>query len=314
MAQSPFSLDFQPRHGVAEEILPGIRRITAANPSPMTFTGTNSWIVGRGEGGKIAVIDPGPDDPAHMDAILEAAGGAERISHILVTHPHVDHSAAVPELVRRTGAPVYGFGAAGSGRSPLMRRLAEEGALGGGEGVDQGFVPDVKLREGDVIKGDGWALEVVETPGHMAEHLSFATGEVLFSGDHVMGWATTLVSPPDGDLAAFLASLEKLRHRSESLYLPGHGDVVRNPSEVIGWLISHREERSEQIRGALAEGADTVQGIAAAIYHDLDPGLLPMAERNVLAHLIEMIERGEAEPVGTFSARGRFRLIGTDGR
>ncbi len=308
MAKPPFSLDFTPEHGVVVEVLPGIRRLTAPNPSPMTFTGTNSWLVGGGAGERVTVIDPGPDDPAHLAALVDAAGGPRRIERILVTHPHVDHSAGAARLSRLTGAPILGCGPAGSGRSALMRQLAESGAIGGGEGVDTGFAPDEVLGEGDVVRGEGWRIEVVETPGHMAEHLSFALGEALFSGDHVMGWATTLVSPPDGDLAAFLASLDKLRTRSESLYLPGHGDVVRNPREVIDWIRAHRAERSEQIRAALATGPRTAAEITRAVYVDLDPRLLPMAERNVLAHLLAMIEEGEVAPVGQLSAQGSFAL------
>ncbi len=307
MTDTPFSLDFAPEHGVAVEVLPGIRRLTAPNPSPMTFTGTNTWLVGGG-GERVTVIDPGPDDPAHLAAIIEAAGGARQIERILVTHPHVDHSAGAPRLARLSGAPVLGYGPAGSGRSALMKRLAESGGIGGGEGVDTGFAPDEMLREGDVVRGNGWQLEVIETPGHMAEHLSFALGDALFSGDHVMGWATTLVSPPDGDLAAFLDAIDKLRARSESLYLPGHGDVVHNPLEVLDWIRAHRAERTEQIRAALARGPRTAAEITRAVYVGLDPQLLPMAERNVLAHLLAMIEKGEAAPVGRPSARGRFML------
>ena len=172
-----------------------VRVIRADNPSPLTGPGTNSFLIGTEE---VAVIDPGPDDPAHVAAILEAAEG--RISHILVTHPHLDHSAAVPRLGAATGAPVMAFGTAEAGRSPPMQRLAEAGAVGGGEGADAAFRPDVTLADGDVLRGAGWKITAVHTPGHMGSHLSFRLGDAVLCGDLVMGWATTLISPPDGDL------------------------------------------------------------------------------------------------------------------
>ncbi|WHZ37326.1 MBL fold metallo-hydrolase [Sagittula sp. MA-2] len=298
--------DFQPVPGKPDELLPGVRRVVAPNPSPMTFRGTNSYLVGtRG----LAVIDPGPDMDAHLDALLASVGPDQHISHILVTHAHLDHSPLARRLSDVTGAPVFAFGDAKAGRSAVMTRLAEGGLVGGGEGVDTAFAPDHRLADGDTVTGDGWTLEALHTPGHMANHLSFALDGTLFSGDLVMGWATSLVSPPDGDLTAFMTSLRGLAERPWSRFLPGHGDAVSQPAARIADLLSHREGRETSILAALSDGPATATELASRIYVETPPPLLPAATRNVLAHLIDLVERSAVRPVGELRAEARFSRL-----
>ena len=268
---------------------PGLRRLTAPNPSPMTFRGTNTYLVGTGE---VAVIDPGPADPRHMAAILAALAPGERIGAILVTHSHRDHSPLARALSLETGAAVLAAGPSDWGRSAVMAGLAASGRVGGGEGVDRDFAPDERIAEGDILSGGWGEIGVLETPGHMANHLSFAWNGALFTGDLVMGWSTSLVSPPDGDMGAFMASCRKLAARDDRVYHPGHGDPVTAPQRRTADLIAHRESREAQILAALAAtGGGTPETLAARIYSDLSPALLPAAERNVLAHLIDLSER-----------------------
>lgn len=294
--------DERPEPGIAQEISSGLRRILAPNASAMTHWGTNSYLIGTTE---VAVIDPGPDDPAHLEAILRAVAGA-RVAAILISHAHLDHSAGAARLARRTGAPVLGFGPATAGRSARMAGLAGHPALGGGEGLDAGFAPDRALADGDRISVDGSEVEVLHTPGHFAGHLSFALDGVMFSGDLVMGWSTTLISPPDGDVAAFMASCRRLAARSETLYLPGHGAPIEEPAERIGWLLRHRQDREAQISGALADGPATPEELAARIYSDIPRHFLPAAARNVLAHLIDLADRGLVRADGPPGPGTRF--------
>jgi glyoxylase-like metal-dependent hydrolase (beta-lactamase superfamily II) len=272
----------------------------------MTHTGTNTWIVGEVE---VAVIDPGPDDDAHLDAILAALGPGERVRHILVTHAHRDHSPLARRLAARTGAPVCGAGDMAGRRRPVMARLAESGLAGGGEGVDADFGPDIVLEEGDAVSGPGWELTARATPGHTADHLAFAWGEALFSGDHVMGWASSLVSPPDGDLVAFMASCRRLAAAPPRVCYPGHGAPVTDPTARLAWLIAHREGREAQILDALATGPGrTPRALAEAIYTDTPPALLPAATRNVLAHLIALWEAGRVTADPALAEGARFAL------
>ncbi len=287
----------------------GLVRVTAPNPGPMTHTGTQSYVLGEGQ---VAVIDPGPDDEAHLEAILVAAGGRGAVSHILVTHAHLDHSPLARRLAAETGAPVMAFGPAHEGRSAVMAGLAAAGGLGGGEGVDAAFAPDEVLADGGVVRGRGWTLTALHTPGHLANHLclSWQEGAALFSGDHVLGWSSTLVSPPDGDLTDFMASLEKLRGRGERAYFPGHGPEIEAPGQAVDALIAHRRGREGQIVAALKRGPATAADLVAAIYTDTPRALHGAAARNVLAHLIDLTQRGLAEPEGALSAGARFRLLG----
>ncbi|WP_370254210.1 MBL fold metallo-hydrolase [Nioella sp.] len=290
----------------AVQLEPGLRRITAPNPSPMTLEGTNTFLVGQRD---LAVIDPGPLSDSHLAAILAAVGHDQRISHILVTHSHLDHSPLARALSRATGAPVLAAGDSAWGRSPAMQALADEGLIGGGEGVDPDFAPDRALADGEVLEADGWQIEVLHTPGHMANHVSFASNGVLFSGDLVMGWSTSLISPPDGDLTAFRNSLDRLLARTDRVYHPAHGEPVTDPAGRCRELLDHRAGRERQILAALAEAPATPAALTARIYTDIDARLLPVAERNVLAHLIDLVERKLAEPANSLSATGQFRAL-----
>ena len=269
--------------------LPGrLRRVLARNPSPMTGPGTWTDIVGSGE---VAVIDPGPALDSHLNAVLAALEPGERVAAILVTHAHLDHSGLAPALARATGAPVMAFGGAQDGRSPAMRRLVAAGLRSGGEGLDPAFAPDRRLADGEVVRGPDWALRALHTPGHLGGHLCFAWEEVLFSGDHAMGWAPSLVSPPDGDMGAYMTSLERLAQAEWRLMLPAHGDPVADPAARLAELAAHRRGREAQVAGALAAGPATLEEVTASVYRDIAPALLPAARRNALAHLIDLAER-----------------------
>lgn len=274
------------RPGVVAQVAPGLRRVLASNPSPMTLWGTNTWIVGEGD---VAVIDPGPADPAHLDAILAALRPGERVARIVVTHAHLDHTPLARPLAGETGAPVLAFGDARAGLDPAMEAFA---ALGGGEGVDADFFPDEVLPDGGTVAAGGWELQAIHTPGHFGNHICLRWGEALFSGDHVMGWATSLVSPPDGSMTDFMASLRRLQGLGLRRMYPGHGDPVEAPEARLAGLIAHREGREAEILRALDAGPATPARLAAAIYRDTPAALLPAAERNVLAHLIDLVLRG----------------------
>ena len=305
----PFNKDKSVDYGRAEQVAPDVRRITCPNPSPYTFTGTQSYLVGKGD---VALIDPGPDNAQHLSAVMAALGPDERISHILVTHSHMDHSPGARRIARETGAEVFAYGAHGTGLSPTMRTLVEAGAeIGGGEGGDQGFHPDRTLDDGDRVEGGNWALHAIHTPGHLSNHLSFAmegTG-VVFTGDTVMGFATTLVSPPDGDMAAFMASLDKLAAREgDMLYLPGHGHAVENPADMLRYQIGHRRQRFEQILEGLGEGPRDAAMLTREIYVGLEPALLGAAQRNVLASLIGLLDQGRITCQGPVAVDAVFSL------
>lgn len=306
----PFKRDGTVAYGVAERVAPGVRRITCENPSPYTFTGTQTYLVGTGE---VAVVDPGPDRPEHLDAIDAALGPGERITHIFVTHSHNDHSPGASRLATRTGAPIHAFGPHGAGLSPTMQRLVDAGArIGGGEGGDHDFSPAVAMEEDDRVEGGDWALRALHTPGHLSNHLSFVlegTGSV-FTGDMVMGFATTLVSPPDGDMAAFMASLAKLAARAgDRLYLPGHGAPVEDPAGMVAWQNAHREQRFAQIIAALEDGPKDATQLTEAIYTDIDRALLGAARRNVLASLIGLADQGRVDCAGGIRVDGVFALV-----
>ena len=282
---------------------PGLRLVRAPNPSPMTGAGTNSWILGEGE---VALIDPGPALPEHQAALLAALEPGERISHILVTHAHVDHSPLARPLSEATGAPVLAFGPPEAGRSALMQDLARRGLAGGGEGVDRGFSPDIRLREGSRIAGRGWEIEALHTPGHMGNHMCFRWGDALFCGDHVLGWASTFVSPPDGDIAAFMQTTGRLRDLGARIFYPGHGDPIEAPAERCAWLLEHRRQREAQILEALAQGPADTAAIAARIYDDIPPAMLAAAARNVFAHLVDLAQRKLILPRGEIMPEAVF--------
>lgn len=295
--------DFDPPVGEAISLAPGLRRIVAPNPSPMTYRGTNTYLLGT-EG--IAVIDPGPESGLHLDAILGALGPGQKVSHIIVTHSHVDHSPLARPLAKRTGAPVLAFGGPEAGRSAVMSELARAGLAGGGEGIDRAFRPDVELADGETLEGDGWALEVIHTPGHLGNHVALAWGDACFTADHVMGWATSLVSPPDGDLTDFMASCARLRSRKWRVFHPGHGGPVKDPAGRLDWLVAHRKGRETAILETLAEGPADARTLAQRIYADTPPALLPAAERNVFAHLVDLHGKSVVQPTDKLSAEATF--------
>lgn len=278
--------DFDPPIGEPVELTPGIRRIVAPNPSPMTFRGTNTYLLGDE---KIFLIDPGPDDQIHLEAILNAIGSA-KLQYIFVTHSHLDHSPLAAPLALEKNAPVIAFGDSYSGRSGVMSKLAESGLAGGGEGVDPFFNPDQIVTNGEVFATNEWQLEIVHTPGHMGNHMSVVWGDVIFSGDLVMGWASSLVSPPDGDLTDFLISCETLKERQPRILYPGHGAPVENAVDRIDWLIGHRRERTADILSYLAAKPMTIKMLTEKIYADVDPALHPAAARNIFAHLVDLHE------------------------
>lgn len=277
--------DQQP--GVAECLHPLVRRVLAANPSPFTFTGTQTYVVGSGE---VAVIDPGPDLPGHVDAILAALTG-ERVSVILCTHTHRDHSPAARALKAATGAAIVGCAAL----------TMDDAGPRSDAAFDPHYAPDRVLRDGDRVSGPGWTLEAVATPGHTSNHLCFALpeAEALFSGDHVMGWSTTVVSPPDGDMTAYLASLERLMSRDDRIYYPAHGDPIERPQRLVRGMLGHRRQREGQILRLLGKGANEVPAMVAVMYAGIDPRLHAAAGRSVLAHLLDLERRGLVEPAGS---------------
>ncbi|QYK41093.1 MAG: MBL fold metallo-hydrolase [Paracoccaceae bacterium] len=265
-----------------------LRRVVAPNPSALTGQGTNTWLVGHGE---VIVIDPGPQIPAHLDAILSALSPGETVARILVTHAHSDHSPLARDLSRITGAPVCGFGPPDAGRSAIMRDLAAAGFSGGGEGVDPAFAPDILLAEGDTVTAGAVTLRTLHIPGHFAGHLAFAWDDRLFSGDHVMGWATTLVSPPDGDMGAYMASLERLAAGSWARFHTGHGDDVTSPLARLAELAAHRRGREAAILMALRDGPADLAALTTRVYADTAPALHRAAARNAFAHLIDLWSR-----------------------
>lgn len=282
-----------------------LRHLRAPNPSPLTHKGTNSYIVGTG---RVAVIDPGPADDSHLAALLAALDRGESVSHIFVTHPHRDHSMLAPRLSEVTGAPVLAFGTATDGRSDVMERLAASGlAPQGGDGLDLFFSPDLRIADGDRIDGDDWSLRVLHTPGHLGSHVCLAAGGILFSGDHVMGWSTSVVAPPDGDMGAYMASLDRLSLGRWTRFLPGHGEPVEDPAHRLDELITHRRNREAQILSALASGPQDAAQLAARLYPDLPPSLTRAARGNVLAHLIDLASKSRIETIGDTTPDTRFR-------
>jgi glyoxylase-like metal-dependent hydrolase (beta-lactamase superfamily II) len=299
----PFNRDFPLKPGVVEEVVPGVRRVLCNNPSPMTLSGTVSYIVGRG---KVAIIDPGPDDEAHARALLDAVRG-ETVTHILITHTHRDHSPNAARIKAATGAPTYAEGV-----HRASRPYYESETMSTEAGADRDFKPDIVVRDGEIINGDGWALEVVATPGHTANHMAFALRgtDFLFSGDHVMGWSTSIVAPPDGAMSDYMASLDKIARRPEQTYLPGHGGAVKDAPRYVAQLVRHRHAREVAILKVLAHGPSDIPALVRAIYAGLDPRLIGGAGLSVLAHLEDLVARGVVTTEGPPSISGIYRLAG----
>ncbi len=297
--------NFNPPSGISEDIYPNLKRIIAPNPSPMTFWGTNTYILGTNE---LAIIDPGPAVQSHFDAIMSSLNKNQSITHILITHSHIDHSPLAKQLSERTSAPILAFGESSAGKSAIMTNLKN---LDGGEGIDYDFKPDVTLNDNQILKNKEWCIKSLHTPGHMGNHLCFSwEGEsILFSGDLVMGWATSMVSPPDGDLTDFMNSIKSLKLRSpDKLFFPGHGAPIENPSLRLQELYEHRKKREGEILSALETGLATISEITESVYADLDKRLITAAKRNVLAHLIDLTSRKICEVSKEITTNSRFTL------
>lgn len=282
MTELKFDRAFDVIPGETAQVSPLVRRILANNPSPFTFKGTSTFIVGQG---RVAIIDPGPDDDAHLKALLEAVRG-ETVSHILVTHSHADHSPLTAKLQAATGAKTYAYGGVAPGTTTGLRLDSS---------IDHGFVPDVTVADGDIIEGQNWSLEALHTPGHMSNHMCFALAQekALFAGDHVMAWATSVIAPPDGDMGQYLASLRKLLDRDDEVYFPSHGPSKRDPLPLVRGYLAHRRMREAAIFSRVEQGARSVGEIVAAIYADVDPRLHGAAALSTRAHLDHLVEQGK---------------------
>lgn len=274
----PFDRNFDAPYGECISVAPRIARLLAPNPGPFTFKGTGVYIVGERD---VAVIDPGPDVRTHIEALKRALAG-KRVTHILVTHTHRDHSPAAAALKALCGANTYAYGPHPSSAGDAGAKIEE--------GDDLNFCPDVCVKDGGVLSCDGFTIECVFTPGHMSNHMCYALPEekALFTGDHVMGWSTTVVAPPDGNMAAYRASLEKLLARDDRTFWPTHGGPVRDPKTLLRAYRDHRAEREGQILACLRDGRSTIPDIVARLYADVDKRLHPAAARTVLAHLIQL--------------------------
>jgi glyoxylase-like metal-dependent hydrolase (beta-lactamase superfamily II) len=285
----PFRRKFDFDYGTVAQLAPGIRRVIAENPSPFTFHGTGTYILGTGN---VAVIDPGPADEKHIAAILKALTG-ERISHILVTHTHMDHSPGCRLLKEHCDAPTYAYGPHGAGK--LEQGIPVE------EGGDMDFRPDELARHGDMISGGDWSVECVYTPGHTSNHLCYQLreGKALFTGDHVMGWSTSIISPPDGDMQAYMASLELLLHRDDAVYWPTHGPSIDAPKPHVEAFIEHRLDRERQIFDCIDGAIHQIVEMVPVMYKELPEFMYPAAARSVLASVEYMVNRGDLAADGT---------------
>jgi glyoxylase-like metal-dependent hydrolase (beta-lactamase superfamily II) len=296
-----FDTHFEPAYGNAVEVAPGVLRLTANNPGPFTFHGTNSYIVGSD---RLAVIDPGPDDDSHLAALLKAIAGRP-VSHIFVSHTHRDHSPLAARLKEATGAPTL---AEGPHRPARPLRIGEINPLDAA--ADTEFSPDIALADGAVIQGDDWTMRAILTPGHAANHAVFAlerTG-ILFSADHVMAWSTSIVAPPDGAMADYMASLDKLLGRDDRIFFPGHGGPVKEPGKFMRGLKAHRKMRERAIIERLAAGDRTIPEMVAQIYRDTDPRLHGAAGLSVLAHLEDLVSKGVVTADGDPSIEAAYAL------
>ena len=299
----PFDKNLDLVPGKVDEPIPGVRRVMADNPGPFTFKGTVSYIIGRGN---VAIVDPGPADEAHVGALLDAVRN-ETVTHIFVTHTHRDHSPAVPAIKAATGATVY---AEGPHRAARPLHIGEHNPLDAS--ADRDFRPDVALKDGQKVSGNGWTIEAVATPGHTANHMAYALPEknALFAGDHVMAWATSIVAPPDGAMSDYMASLAKLARRSETSYLPGHGPVISDASRFVNYYILHRKAREASILHRLSKGSTDIPSLVRAIYIGIDPRLTGAAGLSVLAHLEDLVARSLVETDGEPAIDGVYRLAG----
>lgn len=286
-------------YGVPQQVSPLVRRVVADNAGPFTYKGTGVYIIGKGE---VALIDPGPDTSAHLDVLMRALEG-QRLSHIFVTHCHMDHSPAAHPLAERTGAKVY------ASAVPITPSDCDSVRLEAGD--DLGFRPHVAVSDGDRFAGPGWTIEAVATPGHTAHHIAYALLEenALFSGDHIMGWSTTIIGPPDGDMTAYLRSLEKVRDRNFTTLWPTHGPPVRDVRPFIDAYLSHRLEREAQVLAQLGKGRRLIKDMVAEMYADVDKRLHPAACHSVLAHIIRLVELGRVRCEGPPCVDNEYWLV-----
>ena len=300
MDSPAFDLAFEPAYGQAVPVVSGVERVTVNNPGPFTFFGTNSYIVGSSS---VAVIDPGPEDEAHYQALMAALGG-RAVTHIVVSHTHRDHSPLARRLQAATGAVTVG-----QGPHRPARPLREGEINPFSESSDLSFVPDIAIGDGETISGDGWALSAVLTPGHTANHAAFALDgrDILFSGDHVMAWSTSIVAPPDGSMADYMESLERLIARDDRLLLPGHGGPVTQPATFLRALKAHRLRREQAVLARVQAGDRQIAEMVKVIYRDTDPKLHGAAALSVLAHIEDLLERGEIAADGPPTLAALYR-------
>jgi glyoxylase-like metal-dependent hydrolase (beta-lactamase superfamily II) len=296
MAAIPFVRELSFEYGRCDQVSPLIRRVIADNAGPFTYIGTGTYIVGHGE---VAVIDPGPDDPVHLEAILAALEG-ERVSHILVTHHHSDHSPLARALKERTGAPIYGLAVASTPKEGEVKLEA---------GYDR-FVPDITLHGAETVTGHGWTIEAIHTPGHTSNHICYALKEenALFSGDHIMGWSTTVITPPDGDMGDYMASLAKVKERGFATLWPTHGPPVTEVAPFIDAYAAHRREREAQVLAQLSAGTTRIRDMVPRLYASVDQRLWPAAAHSVLAHMLELVKTGRARTDGVAGIDSEYRL------
>lgn len=299
MTHPQFRKEFKPHHGEAVPVAKDILRVTAPNSGPFTFHGTNSYIVGSNS---LAVIDPGPNDETHLETLLKAIDG-RAVTHIAVTHTHMDHSPLARKLAKITGARIV---AEGTHRAARDLHIGEQNPLDAA--ADRDFEPDVTIGHGDLVKGDSWGLEAVYTPGHTANHMAYALQDrnIMFSGDHVMGWATSIVAPPDGSMSDYMTSLDTLTKRKESTYFPGHGGRLDKAREFTRALRAHRRMRETAILSRIRRGGRTIPEIVAVIYKDTDPRLHGAAALSVMAHLEDLVSSGRVTTEGPVSIDGAY--------
>jgi glyoxylase-like metal-dependent hydrolase (beta-lactamase superfamily II) len=294
----PYRRELSFSYGKIEQIAPLVRRVVAENPSPFTHYGTGTYVLGTGN---VAVIDPGPADPAHIDALVHGLDG-ETITHILVTHTHMDHSPGCALLREHTDAKTYAYGPHGAGK-------LEEG-VPVDEGGDMDFQPDVLVKHGDVIEGGDWSVECVYTPGHTSNHMCFALRETktLFTGDHVMAWSTSIISPPDGDMPAYMASLDLLLGRDDEVYWPTHGPSVIDPKGHVQAFIDHRKERADQILACVSDGVGKIEDMVPIMYTDTPEFMYPAAARSVLAAIEYLVSTGQVKAEGGVTLESAYTL------
>lgn len=297
----PYVRELHFEYGKLAAAAPNVRRLVARNPSPFTHVGSGTYVVGQG---RVAVIDPGPEQPEHVNALLSELNG-EEIAQIIVTHTHLDHSGAAPLLAAMTGAPTFGFGPHAQGRYQPEDKVEA--------GADWRFVPDHRLGEGDTIEGGNYVLEALHTPGHCSNHLCLALrdGKTLFTGDHVMGWSTSVIAPPDGDMRDYMKHLRRLLTRDDARLLPTHGPAVEDPKPLVAAYIEHREERERQILACLTRGTHRIKDMVTTMYADVPAYLHPAAARSVFAHILHLLEEGRVQAEGEAKLEGEFVQAGS---